>query len=252
MRKVVFGDVDVHSEFFDSFREDHGGAAFDKWFNRKADEPAYVCYEGQTLVAFLYLKVEGPEENYSDIEPRFKPKRRLKIGTFKVELNGYRLGERFLKIVFDNAVPQRVKEIYVTIFPRAVEQQRLIKIFEEFGFKNHGTKINAYGTEDVYLRDMTPRFDAQDPKLTFPYVSRSSRAFIVPIRLVEYHTSLLPDSIPQDRVGRRFHRTRAPSQWDPESLRKPIRVQNPPTGRHDHLLSNRRLPQECRHHAGHR
>jgi predicted transcriptional regulator len=42
-------------------------------------------------VAFLYLKVEDTGENYSDIEPVFKPKHRLKIGTFKVELNSYKL-----------------------------------------------------------------------------------------------------------------------------------------------------------------
>jgi hypothetical protein len=62
VRKVLFGQVDVNSNFFDSFREEYGGRAFDKWFNRKADEPAYVSYEGADLVAFLYLKVEGPEE----------------------------------------------------------------------------------------------------------------------------------------------------------------------------------------------
>ena len=194
VRKVVFGHVDVHSDFFDSFREDYGGDAFDKWFNKKADEPAYICYEGHDLVAFLYLKVEGPAENYGDIQPSFQPKRRLKIGTFKVELNGYKLGERFLKIVFDNAILQRVDEIYVTIFPRTIEQERLIKILEDFGFKEHAKKVNAYGTESVYVRDMTPRFDAEDPKLTFSYLSRSSRAFIVPI-YPQYHTSLLPDSI---------------------------------------------------------
>jgi len=210
VRKVAFGHVDVHSDFFDSFREDYGRDAFDRWFNRNADEPAYICYEGQDLVAFLYLKVEGPKENYGDIEPRFKPNRRLKIGTFKVELNGYKLGERFLKIVFDNAILQKVEEVYVTIFPRTIEQQRLIKILEDFGFKEHGTKINDYGTEAVYVRDMMPKFDAVDPKLTFPYVSRSSRAFIIPI-YPQYHTSLLPDSIlrtesPADFVEQEPHR----------------------------------------------
>lgn len=210
VQKVVFGNVDIRSEFFDSFREDYGGSAFDKWFNRKADEPAYVCYEGQDIVAFLYLKVEGPEESYGDIEPGFKPKRRLKIGTFKVELNGYRLGERFLKIVFDNALLQKVDEVYVTIFPRTIEQQRLIKILEEFGFKEHGIKANAGGGEAVYVRDMTPRIDAKDPLVTFPYISRLSRAFIVPI-YPEYHTSLLPDSIlktesPADFVEQEPHR----------------------------------------------
>ncbi len=194
VRQVVFGQVDVHSDFFDSFREEYGGEAFNIWFNRKADEPAYVCYEGQDLVAFLYLKVEGPEEPYGDIEPGFKSKRRLKIGTFKVELNGYKLGERFLKIVFDNALLQKVDEVYVTIFPRTIDQERIIKILEEFGFVEWGRKVNPYGTEAVYTRDITPSFNTQDPKLTFPYICRSSRAFIVPI-YPEYHTSLLPDSI---------------------------------------------------------
>jgi len=33
-------------------------------------------------------------------------------------LNGFRLGERFLKIIFDNALKQKVEEIYVTIFEK--------------------------------------------------------------------------------------------------------------------------------------
>jgi hypothetical protein len=214
VQKVVFGNVDVHSEFFDSFREDYGGGAFNKWFNKKADEPAYVCYEGPDIVAFLYLKVEGAEEPYGDIEPGFRSKRRLKIGTFKVELNGYRLGERFLKIVFDNALMQRVDEVYVTIFPRSIEQQRLIKILEDFGFIAFGKKVNSYGTEVVYVRNTTPSFNADDPKLSFPFISKLSRAFIVPI-YPEYHTSLLPDSI---------LRTESPDDFiDPEPHRNAIR-----------------------------
>jgi hypothetical protein len=31
--------------------------------------------KGLALVAFLYLKVEGPDENDADIEPGFKPNR---------------------------------------------------------------------------------------------------------------------------------------------------------------------------------
>jgi predicted nucleic acid-binding protein len=194
VKRVPFGSVDVTAPFFDSFREDYGGAAFDKWFNRKADEAAYVCYEGADLVAFLYLKVEHPGENYSDIDPVFHPKTRLKIGTFKVDLNGYKLGERFLKIVFDNGVLQRAQEIYVTIFSRSIEQQRLINLLEDFGFQRHGTKRSRFGVEGVYVRSLARRFDESDPKRTFPYISKSSRSFIVPI-YEQYHTSLLPDSI---------------------------------------------------------
>ncbi|MGA9884744.1 MAG: PIN domain-containing protein [Candidatus Acidiferrales bacterium] len=210
VRRAHFGQVELRSRFFDSFREDYGGSAFDKWFNRKADETAYVCYEGENLTAFLYLKTEGPEENYADIGPPFKPKHRLKIGTFKVELNGFKLGERFLKIVFDNAIRQRADEVYVTIFPKRIEQQRLVRLLEDFGFQHYGKKINDYGEEMVYVRDTTPRFDASDPKLTFPYVRRASRAFIVPI-YPEYHTELFPDSIlktesPADYVEQEPHR----------------------------------------------
>ncbi len=210
VRRTHFGQVELRSPFFDSFRADYAGTDFDKWFNKKADDPAYVCYEGDTLVAFLYLKVESQDENYADIEPRFTRRRRLKIGTLKVESNGYKLGERFLKIVFDNAIRQRVEEIYVTIFRHTIDQQRLISLLEDFGFKEYGKKINTYGEESVYVRDMTPQFDADDPKMTFPYVSRSSRAFIVPI-YPEYHTTLLPDSIlktesPADFVEQEPHR----------------------------------------------
>lgn len=51
------------------------------------------------MLGFLYLKTEGVNENYSDIVPPFKPMRRLKVGTFKVESTGFRLGERFVKII---------------------------------------------------------------------------------------------------------------------------------------------------------
>jgi len=210
VKKTVFGAVDIASDFFDSFRQDYGGAAFDKWFARKADETAYVCYEGKELVAFLYLKVEGPDENHNDIAPWFKAKRRLKIGTFKVEMNGFKLGERFLKIIFDNALRQQVDEVYVTIFSHTEGQQRLFQLLQDFGFTEHGTKTGTYGTEAVLVRDMRPAFNVAAPALTFPYVSTATRALLVPI-LPDYHTSLLPDSIlrnesPADFVEQFPHR----------------------------------------------
>lgn len=192
VQRTSFSDVEIGDTFFNSFRTDYPG--FDGWFNRKSDEPTYVCLEGDNLVAFLYLKVEDEREPYYDIVPSFRRRRRLKIGTFKVNLNGYKLGERFLKIVFDNAIKQRVDEIYVTIFPHTVEQERLIKLLEDFGFSRWGEKQNDFGTEHVYTRDMTPHSNTENPKSTFPYISRFARAFLVPI-YPEYHTNLLPDSI---------------------------------------------------------
>ncbi len=208
VRKILCGAVDIADPFFDSFRADYPG--FNQWFARKSQEPAYVCMEGQVLAAFLYLKVEGHREPYADIVPPFLPKKRLKIGTLKVVLNGFKLGERFLKIIFDNALRLRVDEIYVTIFLRSVVQERLARLLGDFGFTHHGEKRNPYGNEQVYVRDMTPRFDPTNPRLTFPFVSRSARSFIVPI-YPEYHTELLPDSIlrtesPSDFVEQEPHR----------------------------------------------
>jgi hypothetical protein len=193
VRKAYFGDINLRDPFFDSFREDYFG--FDRWFNRKADETAYVCTsEDESIVAFLYVKREGKSENYSDITPRFDRAARLKIGTFKVITNGFKLGERFLKIAFDNALRYDVEQIYVTAFRRTPEQDRLIRLLDDWGFGFHGTKNSHTGTEQVYVRDFSRRFDETDPRRTYPFLSRSRNKFIVPI-YPAYHTELLPDSI---------------------------------------------------------
>lgn len=192
VKKELFGNINVAEEFFDSFREDY--PRFDKWFDRKSEEIAYVCWSDNKITAFLYLKVEDEREPYPDIIPSFTPKKRLKIGTLKVTINGYKLGERFLKIVFDNALRNKVAEIYVTIFNRRIEQQRLISLFEDFGFVRHGIKHSQAGDELVYVRKMDKIANLANPKLTYPFFSRHARAFIVPI-YPEYHTNLLPDSI---------------------------------------------------------
>ena len=76
----------------------------------------------------------------------------------KVELNGYKIGERFLKIVFDNAIRQHVDELYVTIFRRRLSrQQRLAELLKDFGFVHAGVKRNSFGDEQVLVRDMTPK-----------------------------------------------------------------------------------------------
>lgn len=192
VKKELFGNVNLNDEFFDSLKRDYIG--FEKWFSRKADETAYICKSGDNILAFLYLKVEGKDENYSDITPPFNKKKRLKVGTFKVTLNGYKLGERFVKIIIDNAIRFSVDEIYVTIFNKTLDQERLINLLEDFGFIKHGYKTSTSGEELVYIRDFSKRVDLTNPKFTYPYISTNSNKFIVPI-YPDYHTNLFPDSI---------------------------------------------------------
>ncbi len=203
VKKVDFAQVNLQDSFFDSFREDYEG--FDKWFNKKADEIAYVCYSENILTAFLYIKVENEDENYSDIEPNFKRKKRLKIGTLKVISNGFKIGERFLKIIFDNALQYGITEIYVTIFDKRPEQLRLITLLEDWGFEFYGIKKTTTGDEKVYTKNFEKKQEVNlvQPKKTFPFSSSESKVYIVPI-YPEYHTELFPDSILKTQSPKNF------------------------------------------------
>lgn len=87
----------------------------------------------------------------------------------KVALNGFKIGERLLKVVFDNAMKQRVDEIYVTIFEKRPEQLRLIHLLESFGFQYYGVKSSRSGEEKVYVRSLQPQFDIDKPRSTYPF-----------------------------------------------------------------------------------
>tara|TARA_R110001606_G_scaffold395971_1_gene569257 strand:- start:439 stop:1956 length:1518 start_codon:yes stop_codon:yes gene_type:complete len=195
VKKYDFGQININDSFFDSFKGDY--SEFNDWFIRKSENICYACMDNGNVSAFLYIKQEKEgEENYVDIFPIFKDKKRLKIGTLKVEKNGLKIGERFLKIVFDNAHENKVDEIYVTIFDKRQEQRDLIEMLEEWGFYYHGVKKSKNGEEKVYIRPFgrsLPK-NIDNPKFTFPYFSRKTRKYIIRIK-PEYHTELFTDSI---------------------------------------------------------
>ncbi|MDA7967787.1 MAG: hypothetical protein MPK31_02470 [Gammaproteobacteria bacterium] len=194
VRNVLCGKLRIQDPFFASFKEDYGHDLFTNWFNKKANETVYASMDdaGQ-VVAFLYLKIEQEDEDYSDIEPRFSKKKRLKIGTLKVVSTGHKLGERFLRIVFDNALKNHVEEIYVTLFENREENMSLVHLLTTWGFVRHGEKITASGQEAVYVRDFRPQL-RDSIKECYPFISGKQRKFLVPI-YPKYHTELLPDSI---------------------------------------------------------
>ena len=189
--KEYFGNIEIESQFFDSFRRDYN--EFDRWFLKKCDEEAYICKDGNLLLGFLYLKPEGNDEDYSDISPRFNKEKRLKIGTFKVESTGFRLGERFIKIIFDNAILYDVGEVYVTLFEDRSELKALYELLIRWGFIRHGIKISKNGEELVLVKKMKEYKIDLSPKQNYPNLSFNRQKFILPI-LGSYHTDLLPDS----------------------------------------------------------
>ena len=222
VKQELFGNIKLDDPFFDSLKGDYPG--FEKWFNKKSEEKAYITYNNGRVLSFLYLKVEGPEENYGDITPVFPQKKRLKVGTFKVVSNGVRLGERFIKIIFDNAIANKVDEIYVTIFERTEEQIRLISLLEEWGFYKFGQK--GTGGEFVFVRDFAKKVDHLNPKKTYPFIPTTTRIFLIPI-YPKYHTELLPDSFlktesPESFIENEPHRNAISKIYISRSIQRDI------------------------------
>jgi L-amino acid N-acyltransferase YncA len=190
LQLLPFGDIDLKDQFFDSLKADYPG--FDAWYERKANESAiaYVIHdEAGKVEGFLYLKDEnGPVD---DITPNLPPMRRLKVGTFKIDAHGTKLGDRFFKKLFDEAISRRVKQVYVTIFPKHAV---LVKLFVRYGFAEIGRKPSTSGEyELVLMRDLTT-FQNNIFK-DYPYVhSKDRRKYLLSIQ-PKYHTQLLPDSI---------------------------------------------------------
>ena len=188
-----FSDIDLNYSFFDSLRDSY--PEFNEWYNKKAaaGATAYCYYVDNELKDFLYLKIE--EEALSDLTPVLPAKKRLKVGTFKVDNEDRHTtrGERFMKKIMDKAIAEDVDEIYVTMFPTE-ELQGLIRMFEKFGFSHIADKPHEGGNaEYVLIKDMTTHID--DFKLDYPFVKKASSNKYVLSIVPEFHTHLFPDSI---------------------------------------------------------
>ncbi len=196
VRKVItkkFKEINLQSSFFDSLKQDY--REFCEWFQRKAEEEAYVIYnEQQQLDAFLYLKTEPQEEIDSSISPKLPEAFRLKIGTLKVaeEGQGNKYGEGLLKIAFDVARRRNVNNIYVTLFSH---HRILIELLKQMGFERYGIKSTENGMEEVYIHFMSRHFNKDHPIKSYPYIPRNpmTAVRIVPIE-AEYHSLLFPGS----------------------------------------------------------
>ena len=189
MEIKAFSDINLDDSFFDSLKD--GYSEFVDWFKRKAVENAmaYVQYDPNNNIAgFLYLKIETG--TLDDIEPSRPNKKRLKVGTFKVNPHGTRFGERFVKKIMDKAIVENVDEIYVTVFD---EHDALIGLLGRYGFINGGTKTTANGTEQVLIKEM--RILSDNVILDYPLIQSNNRRKFALSIYPEYHTKLFPDSI---------------------------------------------------------
>jgi hypothetical protein len=186
-----FSEIDLNDPFFSSLKLDYPG--FEQWFAKKtalSDSFAYTFYNSTygNLDGFLYLKQEdGP---VSDVAPILSPSRRLKIGTFKINPHGTRLGERFIKRAFDVAISAGVDALYVTVFEK---HAALVELFVRYGFVEVAKKPTINGDELVFER----RLDSYvgDVVLDYPRIPIvNGRHFALSIYPI-WHSRLLPDSL---------------------------------------------------------
>lgn len=178
-----FKEIDLNDSFFDSLKQDYPG--FDAWFQKKQNESAYIhTNDFQVLDGFLFLKYEdGP---ITDVSPHISCDKALKIGTFKIDPHGTRLGERFIKKALDYAIVGNVDLCYVTIFAR---HQVLIKLFEKYGFIQKAKKNG----ELVLVKDLHKI--TNDILLDYPLINTSNKQKFLLAIYPEYHSIMFPDSI---------------------------------------------------------
>ncbi|WP_082498246.1 N-acetyltransferase [Pseudorhodoferax sp. Leaf267] len=186
-----FANISLDDPFFDSLKSDY--PAFDKWFEGKKSKAENFAYtfrnkSNGNLDGFLYLKNETGVVD--DVIPPLPSAHRLKIGTFKINPHGTRLGERFLKRAFDVAVAQKVQALYVTVFSK---HKALVELFGRYGFFLVASKPGLSGSELVLER----RLDEVkgDVVLDYPRIPlKQGRHFILSLYPV-WHSRLLPDSL---------------------------------------------------------
>lgn len=183
---VKFSAVNLEDPFFDSLKADY--QEFEQWFAKKKDNQAYLSTNvAGAIDGFLYLKVE--DEEHDDVDPPLKAKHRLKVGTFKIIAHGTKLGDRFVKKLFDQAMSVHAEELYVTVFSK---HEPLIKLLSRWGFKAWGTKTGKNGTEQVLVRSMT--WTGQDLHENYPLVRINQGGKYLLALYPKWHTRLLPDS----------------------------------------------------------
>lgn len=183
---TTFAEINLQDPFFQSLRADYPG--FDEWFERKSNQDAFVQYVDNQLAGFLYLKME--KNCVEDVMPPIYADRILKIGTFKIDAHGTKMGEQFIKIIMDYASNEKADICYVTIYQK---HQSLINLVEQFGFKLYGTKGEGKYTENVYLKQMN--IITGDIKKDFPLIDYgAARKYLLSI-YPKYHSVMFPDSI---------------------------------------------------------
>jgi hypothetical protein len=175
VERVKFGTLNINDPFFDSFKNDY--PEYIEWFNSKANDDVYVANDNGKLKALLKLKIESKFEEFSDIYPTLEDEKTLKISSLKISLNGSKIFERFIRLIYSVAIANNIKQVYVTFFNNSELKHRLFRRLSAWGFFEYGTKNEE---EIVMLKRMT-YYKQQDYKFNYPFFSFESNAIMIEV-----------------------------------------------------------------------
>ena len=123
-------DLDINDRFFDSLKNEYKD--FIIWFNNHLDRKAYITFQDNKIASILILKIEDKSENYKDLNKEFKPSKRLKICTLKVDVKFKNIGTKYLELAYNEALKNNVNEIYITLY---TNHKDLINLLEKNNYK---------------------------------------------------------------------------------------------------------------------
>lgn len=177
LEKVKFGTLTLTDRFFKTFIDEYAPYYYE-WFKKKANDFVYVAKdEHGGLHALLKLKEELIDDNEKKIRPALPSGNYLKISSLKVDYTGQKLGERFLRIIYDEAVEKKVDFIYYTIYGNSQQRKRLIGMLGKWGFRRWGEKDTG---EQVYVKLMR-REISTEPLLQYPYQNKGKKLYLTAI-----------------------------------------------------------------------
>lgn len=136
-------DLDINDRFFDSLKNEYKD--FIIWFNNHLDRKAYITFQDNKITSILILKIEDKNENYKDFNKEFKPSKRLKICTLKVDVKFKNIGTKYLELAYNEALKNNVNEIYITLY---TNHKDLINLLEK---NNYIYYCDKYNNEKVYI-----------------------------------------------------------------------------------------------------
>lgn len=136
-------DLDINDRFFDSLKNEYKD--FIIWFNNHLDRKAYITFQDNKITSILILKIEDKSENYKDFKKGFKPSKRLKICTLKVDVKFKNIGTKYLELAYSEALKNNVNEIYITLYSN---HEDLINLLEKNNYIYYCDKFN---NERVYI-----------------------------------------------------------------------------------------------------